>query len=262
MSVYYKEQPEFFRLALESLVNQTTKADEIIIVKDGVLTTELDSVVDDFSGKLPIKVVALEKNGGLGNALRLGVEMCSYDIIARMDTDDICRSDRFEKQIKFLSEHIDIDIVGSWISEFDGKPENIYALRRLPCEHDDLVVFAKKRNPFNHMTVVFRKQSVLNAGNYKHFMCLEDYNLWVRVIMSGARLANIPEELVNVRAGLNMVSRRKGLKYAINEYRLQKEFLDIGYLSYLEALINTLIRVPVRLMPSCVLKFVYRLLRR
>lgn len=262
MSVYYKEKPEFFRVALESVANQTLKADEVVIIKDGTLTPELDKIVDEFTGKLPIKVVELEKNGGLGNALRIGVEMCSYAIIARMDSDDICRPYRFEKQIKFLNKHPEIDVVGCWISEFEGEPENIYASRQLPCENDDITVFAKKRNPFNHMTVMYRKQSVINAGNYTHHMYFEDYNLWVRMIMNGARFANIPDELVNVRAGINMVSRRSGLKYARNEYRLQKEFLDTGYIGYKEFIINILIRIPIRFMPSFVLKLIYRLLRK
>lgn len=261
MSVYYKEKPEFFKMALESIASQTLRADEVVIVKDGQLTPELDGVIDEFSSRLPTKAVALEKNGGLGNALRIGVEACSYDIIARMDTDDICRPDRFEKQIGFLKEHPEIDVVGSWISEFEGEPENIYARRVLPCEPDAILKFAKTRSPINHMTVVYKKKSVLAAGNYRTDFP-EDYSLWVRMLLNGERFANISENLVNVRAGREMVGRRGGIKYARNEFMLQKEFYNKGFLSFYEFLRNLAIRIPVRLMPCFLRKAVYSILRR
>lgn len=261
MSTYIKENPEYLRLALESLKKQNLQADEIVIVKDGPLTPELDGVIDEFLSKLPIKSVALEKNGGLGNALRIGVEACNYDVIARMDTDDICRSDRFEKQIKFLQENPDIDIVGSWISEFENNPEDIYAHRILPTSHDDMIQFAKRRNPLNHMTVVYKKSAVLKAGSYMDHNLFEDYYLWIRMIVNGSRLANLPEYLVNVRAGRDMLARRSGIKYAKSELSLQRKFRQLGFLNCKDFIYNVILRVPVRVMPTRIIKLVYGFLR-
>lgn len=262
MSTYYKESPFFLAEAFESLQNQSLPADEVVIVKDGKLTPELEQVIDIYTSLLPIRTIALEKNVGLGKALQTGVISCSFDYIARMDSDDIARSDRFEKQIGFLADNADIDIVGSWISEFDKIPENIYSIRRLPLEHEQIVKFAKKRCPLNHMTVIFKKAAVLNAGNYCGIRFSQDYHLWVRMLLSGAKFANIPECLVNMRAGHGMVARRGGIEYAKNEYCLQKEFSKLGFLSSSEFIANIITRIPVRLMPDLMRKAVYSFLRK
>lgn len=262
MSTYAKENPEYLSAALESLRTQTVPADEIVIIKDGKLTVELDKVINDYAGMMPVKVIALDNNVGLGKALQIGVNECSYEYIARMDSDDICREDRFEKQIKFLEDNPDIDVVGSWINEFEGYPENIYSHRRLPFKSDELLQFAKKRSPLNHVTVLFKKDAVLKAGNYYDIKFSQDYHLWIRMLLNNAKFANIPEYLVNVRAGRDMVARRGGMKYAKNEYRLQKEFYDMGFLTYAEFLRNIAVRIPVRLMPGFLRKAVYALFRK
>lgn len=261
MSTYYKENAEYLSMALESLKKQTLPADEIVIVKDGPLTTELDKVIEDYSNTLAIKIIALEINKGLGNALRIGIEACSYDIIARMDSDDISSEDRFEKQLTFLQNNPEIDIVGSWISEFEGEPDNIYAYRELPVLHDDMIKFAKRRNPLNHMTVMYKKSAVLKAGNYSNIKFAQDYHLWVRMFLSNSRFANIPQYFVNVRAGEDMLVRRSGIVYAKNEFELQKEFLRLGFLNRRNFFYNTLLRIPLRFMPNWLIKLVYSFLR-
>lgn len=248
--------------AFESLRNQSLPADEVVIVKDGKLTPELEQVIDIYSSLLPIRTIALEKNVGLGKALQIGINECSHEFIARMDSDDISSADRFRKQIDLLEVNPEIDVVGSWISEFEGEPDNIYAYRNLPVEHSAITVFAKKRCPMNHVTVVFRKTSVLRAGSYYDIKFSQDYHLWVRMLLNGAKFANIPECLVNVRAGRDMVIRRGGMKYAKNEYKLQKDFYRRGFLNFYEFMRNLAIRIPVRLMPGWSRKLIYSVLRK
>ena len=261
MSVYFKENPEWLKIALDSVINQTLSPNEIVLVKDGKLTDELYKVIEDYTNRCNhlFKIVPLEKNVGLGEALRIGVENCTNEIIARMDTDDIARNDRFEKQIKFLKEHPDIDLVGSWISEFETNPEEILSYRQLPTEHKEIYKFGQFRSPVNHMTAMYKKSAVLNAGNYQTFKNIEDYYLWARMLKNGAKFANIPECLVNVRAGNAMFKRRANLTYFFNsEFPLQIEFLRIGFTNTYQFLRNSFLKFLLRTMPLNLMSLYYK----
>ena len=262
VSIYHKEQPSYLERALLSLHEQTLQADEIVIVEDGPITTELDTVITRWEKNLPIKRIPLEKNVGLGEALAIGLLECSYEIVARMDADDICRSDRFEKQIAFLEDNLDVDIVGTAITEFEGAEDNIYAKRELPLIHKTLVSYAQFRNPFNHMTVMYKKKSIVRVGSYKPCRCFEDYYLWVRLFLDGAVGANLKECLVNVRAGKDMLKRRHGWQYACDEARFWKKVKDTGYVSTMIYIRNILTRCPLRVLPYAVFKFIYSKLLR
>ena len=167
MSVYYKEKPEYMRQCFDSLLRQTLLANEWVIVEDGKLTDELYAVLEEYEKKNPglIKRVPLEQNVGLGLALRAGVPECSNELIARMDTDDIARKDRFEKQYALFQEDPELDICGSCIKEFEGSIDHIVAVRSVPLEDAEIKNYQKKRDSFNHMTVMYRKSAVLKAGN-------------------------------------------------------------------------------------------------
>lgn len=263
MSVYYKENPNYLKEAIESILNQTVKANEIVIVKDGSLTPELDIVIEGYMnlyGDL-FKIVELKKNSGLGIALSKGIENCSFSIIARMDSDDIARRDRFEKQIKIM-ESKNFDVVGSNIAEFDGNINNIISERKVPEFSEDIESFAKKRNPFNHMTVMYKKESVLKVGSYKEFLWFEDYNLWIRIFLNKSKVYNIQEDLVYARTGKEMFSRRGGTKYIKRELEMQKFMLENKFISPLEYFINISQRMLVRLMPNKIRGLIYiKLLR-
>lgn len=260
MSVYKNDKADFLKKALDSVIYQTLKPSEIVLVQDGPLTKDLFNIIDNYVKKCPnlIKIINLENNLGLGKALKIGLEKCSNNIVARMDADDISKKDRFEKQIKYLEENKDIDVVGSWISEFDGEESNIYAYRKLPTNFDQIKEFAKKRNPLNHVTVMFRKNKVINVGSYKGIIGFEDYYLWVRMLLNGSKFYNIPEYLVNVRAGKEMIKRRGGLNYIKNELKLQKKFLKIGFINKKEFVFNILTRSIIRLLPANIRNFVYQ----
>lgn len=263
LSIYQNEQPPHFDRALESLFDQSQKAEEVIIVKDGPISNKLESIISKWNSDLNIKCITLKENVGLGMALNKGLDHCTHNIVARMDTDDIAHKDRLAKQLSYLQENPDIDVVGSWISEFETDEQKIYAHRKLPENSDDINNFAKKRCPLNHMTVAFRKAKVLAAGGYDpSFRISQDYHLWVRMLMNGSRLANIPEYLVNVRAGSDLIERRGGWEYALNEIRLQREFLRLGFLNTWDFTSNVTLRVGVRIMPQFIRKFVYQLIRQ
>lgn len=264
MSVYYKEKPSYLKEAISSILNQSLKPSEIVLIKDGKLTQELDDVIDDFVSCNPdlFKIISFDNNKGLGTALREGVLNCSYDIIARMDTDDIAKPDRFEKQLNIFKGNPEIDIVGSYIDEFDGNIDNIISRRIVPVNDSDIKKYAKRRNPFNHMTVMYRKKSVLEAGNYQPFLWNEDYYLWVRMILKGCKMYNIPESLVFARTGSDMFERRGGIKYIKHELNLQKEFLELGFINVYEYITNIIIRSTIRLIPNKARSLIYtRLLR-
>ena len=224
IAVYQKENPDFLKLALESIwFQQTLQPSEIVLVCDGPLTEELNQVIEVFKLSAPLKVCTLNKNSGLGFALSEGLDLCSNEIIARMDSDDISVPDRFEKQIKFMTNHPEIDISGTNIAEFKESTDKICSYRRLPSRFNDIIQFAKRRNPLNHMTVIFRKTAVMNAGNYQPFYGYEDYYLWIRMLQNGSIIGNIPENLVLARIGNRMHSRRQGFKLFRQELKLLRE---------------------------------------
>ena len=263
MSVYDKERPEFLHAALESIwTNQTLPPSEIILVKDGVLTPELDKIILQFQTIAPLKIYPIDKNVGLGTALKIGLNICSYEIIARMDSDDISCPDRFEKQIKLMTEKPHLDISGTYIAEFHDHTDNICSRRHLPITYQAIQHFAKIRNPLNHMTVIFKKSAILDAGNYQPFHGYEDYYLWIRMLQNSSQFENLPEELVFARVGNNMYARRQGLQFFVQELKLQKEFLNRNFLNYWEFSRNIVLRALPRLFPVSGLKLVYKYLRK
>ncbi|WP_312470526.1 glycosyltransferase [Neobacillus sp.] len=260
MSVYSKEDPQFLLEAIKSTINQSLKPDEIVIIQDGVLTSELNKVLEEFQNSYPgiIKLIQLETNMGLGKALEIGVEKCTFDLIARMDTDDISHPNRFEKQVNFMVNHPDVQVLGSWIGEFEHNPDEINSIRKVPTTYEEVVQYAKKRNPLNHMTVMYRKSAVLEAGNYKPFLWNEDYYLWVRMLNRNAKIVNMPEILVFARAGSDMFKRRGGFKYLVKDVELQQEFLKMNFIDKKQFITNIFLRGSVRILPNFVRGFVYK----
>lgn len=237
MSVYKNDRSDFVRIALDSmLLEQTIKPTELVIVRDGQVSEKLNSLLLEYEAMYSsiIKVVRLEKNGGLGHALKVGVEAASYDIIARMDSDDICLPNRFELQLKYLDCHPEVDVVGGQMTEFVGSPDNIIGKRVVPCSNDEIYKFMKNRCAMNHVTVMFRKQVVQNVGNYQDWFWNEDYYLWVRMMLANCQFANIPDIVVNVRSGVEQYARRGGRKYFESEKSIKKLQLDNKMISLME----------------------------
>ena len=218
MSVYYKEKPDYLRLSLDSIVNQTLLPTEIVLVKDGQLTEELDQVISNFSNDYPrlFVIIPLEKNVGLGRALNVGLNKCKYELVARMDSDDIAVLDRFEVQLNEFKKDKDLAMCGGWIQEFDGDVKDVISYRKVPLDSVNIRRYAKHRNPFNHMTVIFKKKAVLDSGSYQDMPYFEDYWLWIRMISKGFHTCNVGKIVVYARTGISMISRRGGIAYAKN----------------------------------------------
>lgn len=264
MSVYYKEKPEWLKMSIESILNQTVKAKEFVIVEDGPLTNELENVIDLFKNQYNdlFKIIKLEKNMGLGPALKIGVENCSCEWIARMDSDDYSQPERCEKQINKILEDKDLDIVGSCIAEFEDNTDNIISIRSLPETNEEIYKFAKRRNPFGHPSVMLRKSKVLEAGNYRTYYLCEDYDMWVRMLECNAKCYNFPEELVYMRISQDFYARRGGIKYLKSILKFKKELKSKGFYSTKDYIISAGSHIIVCLMPNFLRDFVYRKLLR
>lgn len=264
MSVYFREQAKFLDQALESvLINQSLKPSELVLVADGQLTEELYLVINKYKELYSnFKLVQLPQNVGLGKALNEGLKHCSHELVARMDTDDICKPNRFEKQITIFTEHSEIDICSSWIDEFENDITKINSSRRLPQNHNEIYQYGKSRNPINHPAVMFKKDSVLKVGGYKHFPLFEDYYLWVRMIVNNAQFYNIPESLLYFRASNEMFNRRGGYSYVKTEIKFLWTIHKLGYTGLFITLKNICIRFTVRVLPNKIRTLIYNTLLR
>ena len=257
MSVYQKDNPIWLKESLESILNQTRKPNEVVVVCDGPLTKDLEEVLAQYTGRIILH--RLSKNCGLGEALRQGVEKCSFPLIARMDADDISLPNRFEKQIAYFEKHPDTAVLGGCIQEIDGKTRKPVAIRKVPVTDTEIKNFIKTRSPFNHMTVIYKKSAVLDTGNYQPFHLMEDYYLWARMAAKGYKMANLPDILLNARVDAAMYGRRGGYKYFKSNYAMSKKLRELGLISLPTFLFNTAVRFCVQvLMPNCVRGFFYR----
>lgn len=264
MSVYYKENPEYLRQAIESIQNQTLPTDDFVLVCDGPLNQELDEVISFKQKEMgsTLNVVRLVKNVGLGNALNEGIKNCKNDLVARMDSDDIAYFDRCEKQVKIFNLYPDISICSGIVEEFSNTIENVDAKRVLPEKNDEIVAFAKKRNPFNHPCVMYKKDAVLDVGSYQDFYLLEDYYLWLRMLIAGYKGYNIQESLLHMRAGNQMYLRRSGLKYAKSQIKLFKFMKKKGFISNRQYVKSCFIRCGSSLSPNWLRRFAFKLILR
>lgn len=256
LSVYDKEQTMFLKQSLDSILCQTVLPSEIILVKDGELSSELNSMIASYQVKYPIIKTIQIAHSGLAKALNEGLKRCSFDLVARMDTDDIAKPDRFEKQLMVFKVYPQIDVCSSWIDEFEDSPDNIVSTKKLPETHEEIFQYAKHRCPINHPVVMYRKSAVEKVGGYTDFP--EDYNLWVNLLIHGFRFYNIQESLLLFRFSNAMIKRRGGWKYAKADISSQIRFYKIGFLSVSNLVYNLLIRIIVRLMPNSVRFWIYR----
>lgn len=261
-SLYHKEKPEFLKECLESLKKQTLQATEIVIVFDGIITSELEEMVMQYTSILPIKIIRLPKNVGLGKALNEGLKHCSYNWIFRMDTDDICLPERFEKQVEFIKQHSDVVLFSGHIAEFSDDKTIITGYRKVPIGDKNIRKYALSRSPFNHMTVAFRKDIIEAVGGYQHHLFLEDYNLWLRVIAQKYEVGNINEVLLLARAGSNMVARRRGMNYIKGEWKLFNLKRKLKLQNIFSGFFIFLLRVIPRMLPTGILKALYKYLRK
>ena len=264
MSVYSNDRAEFVSKSIDSMVSQTLPPDDYVIVCDGPIDDEVNRVLLEFQASRPklFQIIKLSENQGLGKALSIGLTNCRFEIIARMDSDDIARPYRCEKQITRLVDD-NLDLIGGAIEEFNTEPGDLALVRYLPTNQADIKKYSKTRNPFNHMTVIFLRSAVELAGGYRDFSYMEDYYLWVRMIACGCKCANIEDIVVDARVGNGMYERRSNRQYMHSQFAFFKELYEMGYISKREACVTLAARFATSYVPIGVVKKIYsRFLRK
>lgn len=264
MSVYHKERPEYLKQAIESIQVQSLSTNDFVLVCDGPLNDELDAVIQTKQLEMGenLNVVRLAKNGGHGNALNEGIKHCKNELVARMDSDDIAYPDRCEKQIAVFNTHSEVSICSGIVEEFTTDPNTVDTKRVPPETNAEIIEFAKKRNPFNHPCVMYKKSAVKAVGSYQDFYLLEDYYLWLRMLMAGYQGYNIQEPLLHMRAGSDMYKRRAGWKYAKTQAKLFKFMKQQGFIGNGQYIKSCVIRSGSALAPNWLRKFMFeRVLR-
>lgn len=265
ISVFGKDSPQYLEVALRSVYgDQTLKPDQIVIVADGPLLKTQSDIIDEFSRNCAegaVTFLPLTHNVGLASALNEGLKQCRNNLVARMDADDISQPLRFEQQLKFMCEHPDIDVCGTFVDEVDADTEIYISTRRVPLLHDEIVSFAKMRSPVSHPSVMFKKDIVLAAGGYPTFRKSQDFALWSLLIVKHARFANIDKVLLKMRTGSGMMTRR-GLNYLKFEYQVMAFQHQIGFISTWQLVKFSLFRTLFRILPDKLKTFLYGLVRK
>lgn len=264
MSVYKKEKPEWLETSIKSMLDQTEKPNEFLIIEDGPLTIELENVINKYFELFPtlFKVIKIKENGGLGPALNLGVINSKNEIIVRMDSDDYSIPTRCERELDIIRNNKDIDIIGSCVGEFVDRPENVISYRNVPETHKEILNFSKRRNPFAHPSVLVKKSKIIAAGNYQSYPYCEDYDLWTRMIQNGAKCYNIQSNLVFMRISADFYARRGGVKYLKSILKFKKELYNKKYCSLKDYIISSFASAVVCVMPNKIRDLVYKKMLR
>ena len=260
MSVYAKENPEWLRISIQSILDQTIPSNNFVIVEDGPLNKRLEGIINDFVIKNPkiFTIVKLKSNHGLGLALAEGIKHCTNELIMRMDSDDYSVPSRAAEQLRLFHKNPKLGIIGSNVAEFIDNIENIVSYVKLPKKHSEITKFSKKRCPFRHSAILYKKSEVLSAGNYRDFPLYEDYDLYVRLIRNGCLCHNIQKDLTYVRVSQDFYKRRGGIKYLKYTLNFKNHQLRSGYFSLTEYLVTTIPHIVVCIAPNFIRKAFYQ----
>ena len=265
ISVYANDRFDWFKQAICSIINQTIPPQQIIIVKDGPVSKEINNyimVIINSCNEIEFNIYETKTNVGRGNTLNPALNLSKYELVSILDSDDIARLDRFEQQLNYFNNNPDIDVLGGWIEEFEEKPMDIGKIRKVYSNHNDIIKSSRNYCPMNNVTVMYKKDAVLNIGGYEGGLGVqEDYILWIKMIKKGLNFANIEEVLVDVRVGNELQSRRGGINYIIEETKMQILFYKLQHISFSRMIINIVMRLIVRLMPQFIRKYIYLFIR-
>lgn len=246
-----KETVENLKRCLDSVFNQTLKPNEVVLVKDGTLRNELNDLLKNYK----LKIIELKRHRGIGYALNVGVKSCKYNLIARMDSDDISMPNRFELQVNKFKENKNLKILGGQILEFEEN--RIKKIRKVPTTYEGIKKYSRKRSPFNHMSVMYRKDTILELGNYTNRPHLEDYYLWIEALRRNYYVENLKEIIILANNNSTTMKNRGGLKYIPPMFELQKHLLQLKYINIFEFTKNMIIRIFVALVPTKVRTLIY-----
>ncbi|MFT3952377.1 MAG: glycosyltransferase [Oscillospiraceae bacterium] len=262
MSVYEKETPAHFSHSLDSILAQTVQCRQFVLVCDGALGDALEAVIARYERRFGgrMDVVRLETHSRLGNALNAGLARCRYEIVLRMDADDVAKPYRAEKQLAAMANGA--GLCSAFVAEFSGTPTRVTAIKTLPVTHEQIVRYMRRRNPMNHPCTTFLKSAVERAGGYQDCPWFEDYDLWVRMLRSGCRAVNVPEVLLFMRAGKEMYARRGGFAYLKHALRFRLKLLRAGASTLPDFLASAAAQTASALMPVSLRKRLYELFLR
>jgi glycosyltransferase involved in cell wall biosynthesis len=259
LPVWYRDRPDYLAAAFHSTVTeQTRRPDQVVIVRDGPVAPALTACIATLAAEspVPVDVLELDRNIGLGPALDAGLAACRHDVVARMDADDISLPHRFAVQMPIVE--AGVDLVGAGLLEFGDGPDDVVGRRTPPTDPEDIRVRSRFADPFNHPTVVYRRDLVRAVGGYGDFAVMEDYLLWAKMIVAGARVANVGEPLVLYRVGAGAYRRRGGLTQLRTELGLQRRLRELGFTTRAQCLRNVVVRGGYRLVPESLRRAAYR----
>lgn len=264
MSLYAKEKPEYLSQAIDSMLGQTVMPNEIVIVKDGLLPPMLEDILSQYKMKYPdiFNIVPSDTNLGLGLALNLGLQHCRNELVARMDTDDISKLERCEMQLKYYTDHPSLALLGTYVDEFNGNPENIISTRCVPTESKDIYEYAKRRSAFNHPTVMYRKSAVLAQGGYGDLKRNQDVDLFGRMLFAGCEAANIGEALLWFRSNDALAKRRKSWENTKSYIDTIQKFWKMGYSGFGDYLLIAVAQTMMFICPIEVQNWLYKMFLR
>lgn len=263
LSVYVEENPAFLKQALSSIWDQQTlKPDQIVLVKDGLLNTELNMEISYWKSRLGdiLTLVELPENVGLGEALNAGLKECKYELVARMDTDDVSLPERFEKQVHFMHNNPQVVASSAVLEEWDQCLEEFISVRKLPTEPSSLALFARFRSPLSHPVAIFRKSIIEFVGGYPPLRKSQDNALWSLLLCRGYILTNLPDTLLKMRSGAGLLERR-GYSYFKHEVKVLKYQKEIGFLTTKYFLLNLFLKAILRLSPNFIKSLAYKIAR-
>jgi glycosyltransferase involved in cell wall biosynthesis len=263
MSIYHATEADELAGCLKSLVNQELTSDQIVLVRDGPVQPAVEQCIEKYALKLPFEHVVSGEHRGLGWALHDGLAACAYEIVARADSDDYSMPERFALQTEYLDQNLDISAVGGWMKEYYPLGDKLSpVVRKTPSDTAVIPQYARRRNPVNHPTVMFRKSHVIGSGGYQPCMLFEDYFLWARMLVAGYLLSNISKVLVETQVGKEYFSRRGGINYLRHELSLLRLLRNMKFITRVESAAFVLTRLPMRLAPLELRKYLYRKLLR
>jgi glycosyltransferase involved in cell wall biosynthesis len=257
MALYRRDRVELFEAAVHSVFANTLRPNQFLIVVDGPIPGNLRVSLQTLQTRYPlIELVHLPENKGLANALNIGLQLVKFAWVLRADADDENLPERFSTLATVCEENPKVQLVGSAILEVDEDAQPL-AIRELPCTAEEIRRFAKTRNPFNHMTVAYRLDAVLDCGGYPNIFLKEDYGLWCLFIAKGYTAMNVKTILVHASAGMGMFRRRGGFRYAKSELQMQRLMVQCGLKNHAQAILDGILRAGFFLIPSSLRGLIY-----
>ncbi len=259
MSVYHKDKSQWLKQAIDSVLNNTVKPDEIVVAVDGLIGDDLKNILQEYERNIPnFRNVFLPENKGRGEALNKVLPMCKYDLVALMDADDINLPTRFEFLLREFEKDKDLSIVGGYIQEFKDI-NKMLSIKKVPVTNEEIYKYMKFRSPINQPTVMFKKNDILRIGGYEELYLMEDYLLWIKAVENKLKLYNVPEVLVNMRINENLYIRRSGYKYFKSNKNIFDRLFKSGSINIFTYLFNVTTRFIVQvLMPNNIRALFYK----